>query len=244
MVMALPVAGTRAPSAPRCSNALPLLSPNFGDRRGGVRPDLIVLHYTAMASCEAALQRLCDPVTEVSAHYLISEAGKVFALVAEDKRAWHAGAGAWRGADDINSRSIGIELANTGGHPFAAAQMRALEGLLADMMARWSIAPAGVIAHSDMAPGRKGDPGARFDWRRLALAGLSVWPHMTKAGERHDFIRDARRFGYPDVADELVLAAFRLRFRPWAKGPVDAVDAALAADLARRFGVDALRSLA
>lgn len=241
MATVLPAAGIRARSAPRCSNALPLLSPNFGDRRGGVRPNLIVLHYTAMASCDAALQRLCDPATDVSAHYLISEAGEVLALVAEDKRAWHAGAGAWRGVEDINSRSIGIELANAGAEPFAAAQMASLETLLAEVMARWSIAPQGVIAHSDMAPGRKGDPGARFDWRRLALAGLSVWPALAQPG---DFIRDARRFGYPDAPDDLLLAAFRLRFRPWAKGPPDAVDAGLMADLVRRFGVDALAPLA
>jgi N-acetylmuramoyl-L-alanine amidase len=200
---------------------------------------LIVLHYTAMASCDAALDRLCDPATEVSAHYLISEAGEVLALVPEDMRAWHAGAGAWRGADDINSRSIGIELANDGEGPFAAAQMRALEMVLVDVMARWGIGPDGVIAHSDMAPGRKADPGARFDWRRLALGGLSVWPQGAKLRPTFDFIKDARRFGYPDAGEDLVLAAFRLRFRPWAKGPLDEMDASMMADLADRFGVPA-----
>ena len=216
-----------------------LLSPNFGERRGGVRPSLIVLHFTAMESCGAALQRLCDPATDVSAHYLISEPGAVLALVAEDKRAWHAGAGAWRGVEDINSQSIGIELANSGTEPFAEPQMRALERLLAEVMARWVIPPQGVIGHSDMAPGRKADPGARFDWKRLALGGVSVWPDSTEPGPPADFIADARRFGYPAVADDRVLAAFRLRFRPWAKGPVDAVDAGMAANLAARFGVDA-----
>lgn len=185
-----------------------------------------------MASCEAALDRLCDAAAEVSAHYLISETGEVLALVPEEKRAWHAGAGQWRGMDDINSRSIGVELANTGLQPFAAAQMRALEGLLGELMARWAIPAHGVIAHSDMAPGRKGDPGARFDWRRLALGGLSVWPNGVSAGLPADFIADARRFGYPEVAEGLVLAAFRLRFRPWATGPLDAVDAGMIADLA------------
>jgi N-acetylmuramoyl-L-alanine amidase len=186
-----------------------------------------------MVSCEAARDRLCDPVAEVSAHYLISEAGEVLVLVPEAMRAWHAGAGAWRGMDDINSRSVGIEMANDGAQPFAAAQMRALERLLADVMARWAIGPAGVIAHSDMAPGRKNDPGPRFDWRRLALGGLSVWPQVGSPGE---FYADARRFGYPDAGDDLVLSAFRLRFRPWAKGPLDGVDAGLMADLADRFG--------
>lgn len=241
MVTALPVAGTRARSARRCSNRLAALSPNFGERRGGLTPRLIVLHYTAMASCDAACARLCDPAAEVSAHYLISERGEVLALVAEDKRAWHAGAGAWGGLDDINSRSIGIELANRGDEPFSAAQTRALEVLLGDVMARWAIPPQGVIGHSDMAPGRKGDPGARFDWRRLALAGLSVWPRVAKG---RDFRADACRFGYPDVADGLLLAAFRLRFRPWAKGPLDGVDAGMMADLADRFGVDGTPPLA
>jgi N-acetylmuramoyl-L-alanine amidase len=201
-----------------------------------VLPSLIVLHYTAMVSCEAALDRLCDPVAEVSAHYLISEAGEVLVLVPEEMRAWHAGAGAWRGMDDINSRSVGIELANDGAQPFAAAQMRALEMVLADVMARWAIPAQGVIAHSDMAPGRKNDPGPRFDWRRLALGGLSVWPQDFTPRPTIDFMPDARRFGYPDIAVDLVLAAFRLRFRPWAKGPLDGVDAGMMADLADRLG--------
>ena len=216
--------------------ALAPLSPNYGERRGGLRPSLIVLHYTAMASCGAALDRLCDPAAEVSAHYLISEVGDVLALVAEDMRAWHAGAGSWQGLDDINSRSIGIELANDGAGPFAHGQMRALEALLHGIMARWAIGPEGVIAHSDMAPGRKADPGARFDWRRLALGGLSVWPDRAEPGQTRSFGADARRFGYPDVGADLVLAAFRLRFRPWATGPLDSIDAGIIADLAGRFG--------
>jgi N-acetylmuramoyl-L-alanine amidase len=213
-----------------------VLSPNFGERRGGVTPDLIVIHYTGMASCDVARARLCDPVAEVSAHYLISEQGTVIPLVDEAMRAWHAGAGAWAGVSDVNSRSIGVELANTGAEPFAHAQMTTLEALLADVMARWSIPPHGVIAHSDMAPARKSDPGARFDWQRLALAGLSVWP---KAVKPRAFTTMARQFGYPDVGDALILHAFRLRFRPWATGPQDATDAALMTDLATRFPVDA-----
>ena len=209
-----------------------------------MRPSLIVLHYTAMVSCEAAFDRLCDPAAEVSAHYLISESGVVSALVPETMRAWHAGAGCWRGHDDINSKSIGIELANTGTTPFAAAQIRALEILLAGVMARWAIAPDCVIAHSDMAPGRKSDPGPRFDWRRLALGGLAVWPLAAKLGPTSDFIANARRFGYPELPDNLVLEAFRLRFRPWARGALDEVDAGLIADLAQRFGVDENRALA
>jgi N-acetylmuramoyl-L-alanine amidase len=208
-------------------------SPNFGDRRGR-RVDLIVLHYTAMASCAEALERLCDPVAEVSAHYLIDTDGTVLSLVDEAARAWHAGAGAWRGESDVNSRSIGIELANTGAEPFAEPQMAALERLLADLLERHALLPQAVIGHSDMAPDRKGDPGARFDWRRLAAMGLSVWPEPAAPG---DFLADLRGFGYPDAPPDTLLAAFRLRFRPWAKGPLDDGDRALARGLIR-FAVD------
>jgi N-acetylmuramoyl-L-alanine amidase len=211
-------------------------SPNFGDRRGGIRPELVVIHYTAMPSCAEALERLCDPAAEVSAHYLIDTDGTVLSLVPEEARAWHAGAGSWGGRGDVNSRSIGIELANAGAEPFAAPQMVALEGLLRGVLARWSLPPQAVIGHSDMAPDRKGDPGPRFDWRRLALAGLSVWPDRAEPG---DFLADLAAFGYPDLPEATLLAAFRLRFRPWAAGPLDATDRALAADLARRFPVDA-----
>jgi N-acetylmuramoyl-L-alanine amidase len=205
-------------------------SPNCGERRDGLRPTLIVLHYTAMGTVEAALDRLCDPAAEVSCHWLIGEEGRVHALVPEEMRAWHAGAGAWRGEGDVNSRSIGIELQNDGRSPFPERQMAALEVLLRGAMARWGIAPASVIAHSDMAPERKADPGPRFDWRRLARAGLSVWP---EAGQPGDFAADARAFGYPDVAEEQLLAALRLRFRPWATGPLDDADRAIAAGLVR-----------
>ncbi len=213
-------------------NAFP--SPNFGERRGGAQPSIIVLHYTAMASCAEARARLCDPVAEVSAHWLISERGEAEALVPETARAWHAGAGEWAGVTDVNSHSIGIELANNGSQPFAAPQMTALERLLDGIMARWAIPPHRVIAHSDMAPTRKGDPGARFDWRRLARAGLSVWPGQRLAAPE-SFAAHARAFGYPEAPEAALLAAFRLRFRPWARGAVDGVDAGLAADLAARF---------
>ncbi|MCE2739755.1 MAG: N-acetylmuramoyl-L-alanine amidase [Rhodobacter sp.] len=123
----------------------PVRSPNFGERRGGVAPDLVVLHYTAMPSCAAALERLCDPLAEVSAHYLICEAGDVLALVPERARAWHAGAGSWGAVTDVNSHSIGVELANDGLQPFAAPQMTALEFLLGGILARWSIPPHRVI---------------------------------------------------------------------------------------------------
>lgn len=213
------------------------VSPNFGERRDGARPSLVVLHYTAMPSCAEARERLCDPAAEVSAHYLISESGAVEALVPEEARAWHAGAGAWGQVTDVNSHSIGIELANPGDAPFPEPQMAALEALLPAIMARWGISPERVIGHSDMAPGRKQDPGPRFDWRRLALGGLSVWPEG-QGGPDADFAASAHALGYPETAPGALLAAFRLRFRPGVSGPEDADDRALAAGLSRRFPVD------
>lgn len=210
-------------------------SPNHGPRRDGLTPDLVVLHFTDMASAAAARARLCDPQAEVSAHWLIAEDGTAEQLVDEARRAWHAGAGAWRGRGDVNSRSIGIELANPGDRPFTEAQMHALEDLLRRIMARWPVRPEGVIAHSDMAPGRKVDPGPRFDWRRLALGGLSVWPAGAMPADPAGFAEDACAFGYPDVAPGKLLHAFRLRFRPWAQGPLDRQDAGLARWLSRRY---------
>ncbi|WP_290892158.1 N-acetylmuramoyl-L-alanine amidase [Hoeflea sp.] len=239
----MPAAGIRRRSRRRAADPVSagagFPSPNFGERRGGLRPSLIVIHHTAMASAAAARARLCDPAAEVSAHWLVAEDGTAEPLVPEAARAWHAGAGSWGGRGDVNSASIGIELANPGDRPFAEPQMAALERLLAGVMARWGIGPAGVIAHSDMAPGRKSDPGPRFDWRRLALAGLSVWPEAGAVADGADeaaFRADLVRFGYPaDVAAPVLLAAFRLRFRPWARGPLGRVECALAADLARRW---------
>ncbi|MGB3177984.1 MAG: N-acetylmuramoyl-L-alanine amidase [Albidovulum sp.] len=206
-------------------------SPNFGERRAGARPCLIVIHYTAMASCAEARDRLCDPDAEVSAHYLISEGGTVEALVDERLRAWHAGAGEWGGITDVNSHSIGIELANPGNTPFPEAQMAALEALLAGIMARWAIGPESVIAHSDMAPTRKSDPGPKFDWRRLARQGFAVWPEA-EGDDEADFGASARAFGYPDAPAEALLTAFRLRFRPWAQGAEVSLDRSQAAWLA------------
>ncbi len=202
---------------------------------------MVVLHYTAMVDAAAALQRLCDPAIEVSAHYLIGRDGTAWHLVEEEMRAWHAGAGAWGAVSDVNSRSIGIELDNTGAQPFPEPQMAALEGLLAGIMERWSIAPERVIAHSDMAPRRKSDPGLRFDWRRLARGGLSVWPDVAPVGGLADegaFRAAAEGFGYREDDFETLLRAVRLRFRPWAEGALQAGDLALMRDLAARWPVD------
>ncbi len=212
---------------------LPHPSPNFGPRRNGLRPSVVVLHYTAMQSAAAALERLCAPEYEVSAHYLICRTGKVFQLVPEDMRAWHAGAGEWAGQDDINSRSIGIELDNDGASPFSEPQMAALEQLLPGILSRWRIAPSAVIGHSDMAPGRKSDPGPHFDWGRLALRGLAA-PAGCGTGPvdatAETFRARARAAGFTaDVDDATLLAAVRLRFRPWGRGPLDPEDLAVLA---------------
>ena len=196
---------------------------------------MVVIHYTAMTDCRAAAERLCDPEAEVSAHWLIARDGTPIPLVDEAMRAWHAGRGSWGGVTDVNSHSIGIELDNIGAEPFAARQMAALERLLGDILDRWSIPPERVIGHSDMAPERKIDPGPRFDWQRLARGGLSVWP---REGCEAPLLSSLRTFGYPEAPEDLLLSAFRMRFRPWAGGPADRLDAALAADLARRFPVD------
>lgn len=230
-------------AVPRRGSALIAASPNHGPRRSGARPALVVLHYTAMADAASARARLCDPAAAVSAHYLIAADGTLDALVDEDRRAWHAGAGAWGRVCDINSASIGIELDNPGDRPFPAPQMAALAVLLAAVLARHAIPPEGVIAHSDMAPTRKADPGPRFDWRRLARAGLSVWPAPAapQPPDAAAFVAALHRFGYPPAPPEALLAAFRRRFRPWAQGPLDATDMAAARDLAARFAVDAGR---
>lgn len=217
-------------------------SPNHGARRGSGQIGLVVLHYTAMPDAEAALERLCDPETEVSAHYLIARDGIVWKLVDETQRAWHAGHGRWAGQEDVNSRSIGIELDNDGMSAFPEAQMAALEALLEDILTRHRLHPKAVVAHSDFAPDRKSDPGRRFDWRRLADKGLSVWPEPAQPGE---FMRNAASFGYPvELGAALVLDAFRQRFRPDATGPIDAADRALMAGLARHYPSDVTERIA
>jgi N-acetylmuramoyl-L-alanine amidase len=216
------------------------LSPNCGPRRAAVVPDIIVLHYTAMPDWTAARDWLCNPTAQVSAHYIISEQGDVVQLVAEDQRAWHAGAGSWGDITDVNSRSIGIELSNTGSTPFAAPLMDALEALLPAIRDRWAIPAARVIAHSDLAPGRKIDPGARFDWARLVRSGLAVLasPPKMLATNEAAFVRDARLVGYSVQVDtDVLLSAVRLRHRQGHDGPLDGWDCAIVADLAARFSI-------
>jgi len=214
-------------------------SPNCGARRCGAVPDILLIHFTNMTSAEAAVARLCDAASQVSCHYVIGEDGRLWQLVDEAQRAWHAGQGRWGDVIDVNSRSIGIELANCKSRPFPEPQMRVLERLMRCIMARWDIAPARVVGHSDIAPDRKDDPGPCFDWRRLALQGLSVW-HGAGAFSEPSAFRDlAGQIGYgAEFSDAAVLAALRLRWRPWARGPLALADMAVLADIAARFPVD------
>ncbi len=152
-------------------------SPNFDNRIAP--PDMIVLHYTGMRSGEEALARMTDPQAKVSAHYMVEEDGRVFSLVSEERRAWHAGVSFWKGATDINAASIGIELVNPGHEfgyrAFPDAQIEALIELMDDIRSRWTVPENRILGHSDVAPDRKTDPGELFPWKRLAQAGHGVW---------------------------------------------------------------------
>ena len=152
-------------------------SPNFDSRR--VPPDMVVLHYTGMVDGPAALQRLRDPAAKVSAHWLVEEDGRVFSLVAEERRAWHAGVSSWRGERDVNAVSIGVEIVNPGHEhgyrPFPPAQVEAVVTLLGAIRGRWTVPDARILAHSDVAPARKQDPGELFPWAELARRGHGLW---------------------------------------------------------------------
>nr|WP_240047402.1 N-acetylmuramoyl-L-alanine amidase [Sphingomonas panacisoli] len=195
-------------------------SPNFSERQLPVT--MIVLHYTGMRTAADAIARLTDPKAEVSAHYLIDEDGTIHALVAEDKRAWHAGSSHWRGITDINSASIGIELVNPGHEhgyrDFPDAQIDALIPLMEEIKQRHGITRGNIVGHSDVAPTRKQDPGEFFPWGRLARVRLAM-PRPTKnlidpLWSDAGFLLALERFGY-EVTDELAaVVAFQRRFRP------------------------------
>ena len=158
-------------------------SPNIGPRQRGLKPTILIMHYTGMASAAKAIDWLARPESHVSCHYVIDEDGRITQMVAEQTRAWHAGVAYWLGETDINSASIGIEIQNPGHddgyHPFGRAQMRGVRDLARDIIARHDIAPECILAHSDVAPGRKIDPGEKFDWRWLANAGVGHWVEPT-----------------------------------------------------------------
>jgi len=151
-------------------------SPNFDERQNGLKPEMVIIHYTGMKNTAAALAHLSDPASKVSCHYLIDEAGHIHRMVGEDKRAWHAGISAWRGQGDINSRSIGIEISNRGGAPYTPEQLVSLTRLCSDLMRRHGIPPENIQGHSDIAPHRKQDPGQHFPWQNMARQGIGHWP--------------------------------------------------------------------
>ncbi len=222
-------------------NELP--SANFGPRKSvavDARVRHIVMHYTGMTSCQKALDRLCDPRTEVSAHYVVDEDGTIHRMVAEDMRAWHAGVSFWHGLRDLNSTSVGIEIVNPGHdygyRAFPDVQIEAVTELAGDIMQRHGIAPCDVLGHSDVAPGRKVDPGELFPWQALAAHGIGLWPEETVTLPGHPDMTGALRrlseIGYavpltPELGNDIlkpgsavtdVIAEFQVHYR---QGKVD-----------------------
>lgn len=229
-------------------------SPNHDDRPAGVAVDILLLHYTGMVSAQAALDRLCDPSAKVSSHWLVDEDGRIVRLVEEQRRAWHAGLSCWKGATDINARSVGIEIVNPGHEfgyrDFPECQIDAVIALARDILARHAVPPERVLAHSDVAPSRKADPGERFPWERLHRAGIGHWVAsepvsagpVLAPGDQGPAVAVLRGelagYGYCleagddyDPATQTVVAAFQRHFRP---ARVDGVaDVSTRATLAR-----------
>jgi N-acetylmuramoyl-L-alanine amidase len=227
-----------APFRPESSVAAEVVpSPNHDEREGSRRPDILLLHYTGMPDANEALKRLCTPAAKVSCHYLVFEDGRTVQLVPEARRAWHAGVSTWEGLPDVNSRSIGIEIANPGHDgglpPYPAAQIEAATALCLDIVRRWTIRADRVIGHSDVAPERKDDPGELFPWDALYRAGVGHWvePAPIRDGRFHAFrdrgpaVRSLQAqlalygYGVPvtgvfDEATAAVVRAFQRHFRP------------------------------
>ena len=214
-------------------NLIAAPSPNADARPPGAVVDHLVLHYTGMQSAAAALARLCDPAAKVSAHYLVDEDGAVYALVEEAARAWHAGVSYWRGVRQLNDRSVGIEIVNPGHEfgyrPFPAPQLAALAALCRGILSRHDIPARNVVAHSDIAPDRKQDPGELFDWRWLAEQGAGLWTDETAPPA--DLPADLAAIGYDmSLPPGLVITAFQRRFRASAvDGEADTATAGRAA---------------
>ena len=216
-------------------------SPNHEARPDGAVIDTLVLHYTGMRSGQEAIARLCDAGAKVSAHYVVEEDGAVFRLVAEARRAAHAGISHWRGRSALNANSIGIEIVNPGHEwgyrPFPALQMAAVCDLCLEIMARHPIDPRNVVAHSDIAPDRKQDPGELFDWQGLAANGVGLWPGADAApAEEAALLPILGAIGYrTDLPLSVLLTAFQ---RHWLPGRADGI-----ADAATRTRVPAVASL-
>jgi N-acetylmuramoyl-L-alanine amidase len=225
-----------SPDSSIASDVIP--SANYGDRHKGRLPDMIVLHYTGMPDVEGAIARLCTPGTDVSAHYIVLEDGRIVQCVSEAKRAWHAGVASWAGEEDINSCSIGIEIANRGhdwGYPdFPLRQVAAVIALCRGIMLRRKVPSHRVLAHSDVAPSRKQDPGEKFPWHSLANSGVGHWVQPApivrggqplKLGAIGDDVLGLQQalakygYGVPttgkyDSATMEVVTAFQRHFRP------------------------------
>ena len=218
------------------SDLMQMPSPNFNERSGTGVPDMLVLHYTGMRSCAEAVGRLTSAEARVSAHYTVDEDGTIYAHVAEDMRAWHAGVSSWRGHGDINSRSIGVEIVNPGHEfgyrAFPDIQIAAVIRLSREILGRHRIPARNVVGHSDVAPARKEDPGELFPWPLLARAGIGLWPSAASVsgdsmmpGMAGEAVRALQRelagYGYGleesgvfDDATRLVVVAFQRHFRP------------------------------
>jgi len=213
------------------------VSPNFTPRRGTDRPDMVILHYTGMPTGAEAEAWLCDPASEVSSHYLVHEDGRIVQMVRERDRAWHAGKSSWHGISDVNSWSVGIEIVNPGhelGYPaFPERQIAAVIALCRDVIMRHGIVPERILAHSDVSPGRKVDPGEGFPWADLARAGVGhfVEPALVgggpdlKLGDEGAGVEELQSmlalYGYGieitgvfNSETEIVVAAFQRHFRP------------------------------
>ncbi|MEQ8824910.1 MAG: N-acetylmuramoyl-L-alanine amidase [Filomicrobium sp.] len=245
--------GAFVPDSPLVGRIHP--SPNFEPRKDGRQPSILLLHYTGMSSCEKAIDWLSRPEAKVSCHYVVDEDGAVTQMVPESERAWHAGVSKWHGVSDVNSMSVGIEIHNPGHgedyRDFPDAQMQAVTDLSREIVARWEITPENVLGHSDVAPGRKIDPGEKFDWAGLAQAGVGRWVAPEPVGPvigshsrqpSNEEIAHVRRllalYGYGvgldgpwDDACRTVLAAFQLHFRPQRVDGV--IDASTVATLER-----------
>jgi len=224
-----------SPDSSIVSDVIP--SANYGDRNKGRPPDMIVLHYTGMPDVEGAIAKLCTAGTDVSAHYIVLEDGRIVQCVPENRRAWHAGVSCWAGEEDINSCSIGIEIVNRGhdwGYPdFPSRQIAAVIALCRGIMLRRDVPPHRVLAHSDVAPSRKKDPGEKFPWHSLANSGVGHWVHPApivrgeslKLGAINNNVASVQaafaRYGYNiptdgkfDGATMEVVTAFQRHFRP------------------------------
>ena len=225
-----------SPDSPLVADVLP--SPNHGERRNFLRADSIILHYTGMASAEAAIALLRAPAAEVSSHYVVEESGRIVQLVPEARRAWHAGLSCWRGERDMNSASIGVEICNPGhdggSPPFPDRQIEAVIALCRDITERCAVRPERVLAHSDIAPARKRDPGEAFPWAALGRAGVGHWVEADPAGRdgaylarsggtagagaanpaRALWLRSSSRAASMTLGRRTVVAAFQRHFRP------------------------------